>query len=588
MKVKVFFAFWLLLTTWQVIGQEEKFITPFEKDPHYSASFQEAHAWYEQVAGVFPEVSASVCGYSDAHLPLYEVVVGRPEWQSPDAARSAGKSVLFILNAIHPGEPCGVDASMLLTRNLVLDPDWRAFLDHVVIVILPYYNVDGGRERSTYYRANQVGPREQGFRGNGRNLDLNRDFVKADSRNTRVFQQLFHKWDPDLFIDTHTTNGADYQHTLTLIPTMPDKLPPALSAFQQAVLLPFLYRGMEAAGWPMCPYVHGDRSPEEGLYGFLDLPRYSTGYAALFHSLGFMTEAHMLKSFAERVQATLAFLQQALAFMPEHGRELRLARAAARQEALNTTLWPLQWERDTTRRTSFPFLGFAATTKNGALTGRPHVWYDRSQPRAKEVPYFPHYRATDSVEIPAAWVIPKAWSEVIERLTHHPIQIYRVPRDTLMYVQVTRILSEKQTPQSYEGRFLRREVATDQSLEMLWLHEGDLLIPVRQNAIAYLVHTLTPMAPDSWFAWNFFDAILQQKEYFSSWLFEEEAARWLDQHPALRKKLEEALREDPTLRHDARRQLDWVYRRSPWYEPTHRRYPVLGLNMVPQEWTSPR
>jgi hypothetical protein len=568
-------------------GQSEHLITPFERDQDYSASYEEAHAWYAHLSSIYPELQATVAGYSDAHLPLYEVVIARPAWQSPTSARAEGKTVLFILNAIHPGEPCGVDASMLLTRQLLLDRDWNALLDDLVVVILPYYNVDGGRERGPWFRANQIGPQEQGFRGNGRNLDLNRDFMKADSRNTRVFQQLFHKWDPDLFIDTHTTNGADYQHTLTLIPTMPDKLASPLAIFQQEVLLPYLYKGMAEHGWPMCPYVHGDQPPEQGLYGFLDLPRYSTGYTALFHCLGFMTEAHMLKSFADRVMATKAFLEQTLLFLATHGRDVQVSRQAARAATRDVTNWPVLWERDTTRQLRFSFMGFEATTRPGAFTGTPHIWYDRTRPWTDEVSFFPHYRPIHTVEVPEAWIIPRAWPEVIERLLPHPVLSFRVPADTLLGVRATYILSDKAAARAYEGRFLRSDVQTIVRHDTLWLREGDLIVPARQDALPYLVHALEPTAPDSWYAWNFFDAILQQKEYFSTWLFEEEAARWMADRPELRRQWEEALREDPSLREHPRRQLDWVYRHSSWYEPTHRRYPVLGLDVVPDTWPRP-
>ncbi|MCF8236976.1 MAG: hypothetical protein K9I85_02370 [Saprospiraceae bacterium] len=276
--VNAFCLFLMFFYAGQGYGQSEEdpWKTPFERDTSWSATREEAHGYYDRLARTFPSVHTRICGVSDGFLPLYEVVITADGEVDPDRIKASGRTVVLINNAIHPGESEGVDACLMLARDLVFQPALQKVLQDVVIVILPYYNADGGLARSPTYRANQDGPRLQGFRGNGCNLDLNRDFVKCDSRNALTFSRLFQKWDPDLFVDTHTSNGADYQATITVIATQPDKLPSALAEFQQTVLLPELYRSMDDVGWPMTPYVHTDGPPETGIHGFLDLPRYST------------------------------------------------------------------------------------------------------------------------------------------------------------------------------------------------------------------------------------------------------------------------------------------------------------------------
>lgn len=561
-------------------------ITPFERDANYSASMEETHDWYLKLALQYPElVQTSVAGHSDGGRPLYEVILSENEEFEPDLLRKKGKTMVFILNAIHPGEPCGVDASMLLAREYCTNKKWRSSLRRgVAIVIVPYYNVDGGKDRSPTFRANQQGPVLQGFRGNGLNLDLNRDFIKTDSYNTRTFVRLFHKWDPDVFVDTHTTNGADFQHAITLIATQPDNLPTPLARMQQGVLLPALYQGMNREGWPMCPYIAISGPPERGFYGFMDSPRYSSGYAALFHSLSFISEAHMLKPFSERVEATRVLLTLLTELASEHGEEILAARRKARIADRLRTTWPIQWERDTTRSSKVIFSGYEATRQPGAVTGVPRWQYDRSKPFTKEVDFYPHFKPVTMVSTPVAYVIPQAWKPVIERiLWRNPIH-YEVQEDTWAEAEVMRIVPSERTPTAYEGRYPHRSVQVTMEKDSVWLRAGDLVLPTDQDAVSFLVRTLEPHATDSWFVWNFFDAILDQKEYFSAYLFEDIAAALLESDGDLKRRFEEAKHNNPDWEAHPEMALDWIYKHSPYYEPTHLRYPVVRLQQFPATW----
>lgn len=555
-------------------AQNDAWITPFEKDANYSASYREAHDHFLRLAATFPEVQVDTFGWSDGGHPLLEVVLGEPGESDPATARARGKLVLLVNNAIHPGEPCGVDASMMFARRLLTDRRFGRLLRKVVVVIIPYYNADGGQERSPYFRANQVGPALQGFRGNARNLDLNRDFLKLDSENARSFVRLFEKWKPDLFVDTHTSNGADYAHAMTLIPTLPDKLPPALATMQQDVMLPFLYKRMADAGWPMCPYVHGDNPPEQGVRGFIDLPRYSTGYAALHRTLGFMTEAHMLKPFADRVRATEAFLESLIVFAGERTRDIIASRNLGLAQDSATAMVDIQWAIDSSRTQTLPFRGYRATTRVSEVSYTPRLLYDRQQPFQAEIPYYPFARPLASVRKPKAYVVPRAWSDIGEMLTMHGITARRITQDTSVAVTVFRIRDLQVGSRPYEGHYVHSRVQLDSLTRQQILKEGDLWVEVTPQNARLLVHALDPRAPDSWFAWNHFDAILDQKEYFSDYLFEDTAARLLREDASLRDGLAAAIRQNPSLAKDAHGQLDWIYRHSPWLEPTYRLYPI--------------
>jgi len=550
--------------------------TPFERDTLSSAEYGETLAFYAELAARYPErCKLELAGGTDAGSPLYAFVLSRDGALSADSARVREKTVLLINNGIHAGEPCGVDASMMLARDLLDGSRSPEGWEEVVLVILPFYNAGGARNRGNSSRANQNGPRAYGFRGNARNLDLNRDFVKCDSRNARAFNRLVARWQPHLFIDTHTTNGADYQHTMSLIAGQKDKLEPPLGKYLDEELLPELYRRMADKGWDLTPYVNPrGTTPDTGIDGFLDLPRFGSGYAALHHCLGFISEAHMLKPFARRVRATYHLLVSLLEVAAAEGPRIRARKAEAVRHARDRSRMPLRWALDTTSVDSIRFKGYRAGYRPSEVSGLPRLYYDREQAYERSIPYRNGFYPTLEVDKPAAYLIPQAYEEVIDRLRWNGVQLHRLQKDTTLDLAFYTIRDLKTSSRAYEGHYLHYDVELGLHAMRRTFYRGDWVAFTDQPAVRYLVEVMEPQAPDSFFAWNFFDGILMQKEYFSSYVFEEEAARLLDAHPEWRAELEQKKKNDPDFAQNARAQLDWVYRRSPYYEPTHRLYPV--------------
>ncbi len=558
-------------------GQEKTPFLPFDDDPDRSATYQETIAFYEALAARHPELAFRATGATDSSYPLHYAVLSKEQEFSPPRLRNMNKQILFINNAIHPGEPCGVDATMLLLRDYLEAPALPAFLDQVVLVVIPFYNVGGGLNRGPHSRVNQNGPAEHGFRGNARNLDLNRDFMKADSRNAQTFTRLFTLWQPDVFIDNHTSNGADYPYTLTLVPTQHNKLEPSLAGYLRSRLLPRLYEDMAARNWEMTPYVYTRNTPDEGIYGFLDLPRFSSGYAALHNTIGFMVETHMLKPYADRVRATYTFMDVVAKAMTEQRDSLQLARALAITSTMGRDSFALNWEVDTTRADTLAFKGYTAKYKPSEVSGLPRLYYDRSAPYTRPVPYFNYYRPTLSVAAPEAYLIPQAWPEVIERLQRNGVQLERLPNDTAMTVEYYYIEDYATTDYPYEGHYLHSQVQVKKEKRTETFRAGDYLVFTNQPANQFIVAALEPQGPDSWFAWNFFDSILMRKEYFSSYVFEDLAAQYLAENPELQAALETRKAEDEAFAQSARAQLNFIYQQSPHYEKTHRRYPVARV-----------
>lgn len=255
---------------------------------------------------------------------------------------------------------------------------------------------------------NQNGPLEYGFRGNAQNLDLNRDFTKCDSKEARSFARLFHWLDPDIFIDNHVSDGADYQHTMTLLTTQYDKLGAGLGKWLRDEFEPQLYQGMADKKWDMVPYVNFETTDfGKGMEMFYDPPRYSSGYAALFQTIGFVPETHMLKPFKDRVLSTYALMQTIMEKAAANAAQLIAVRIKAKADMLKQNSFPLSWVNDTTRYREIPFKGYEQDFKKSAATGMDRMFYNHDKPFSRMIKYFDHFWAVDSVTVPAAYIIPQ-------------------------------------------------------------------------------------------------------------------------------------------------------------------------------------
>ncbi|MBK7871796.1 MAG: hypothetical protein IPJ74_14510 [Saprospiraceae bacterium] len=465
---------------------------------------------------------------------------------------------------------------MLLYRDFLQQKLSQNLLDKVVIVAIPYYNIGGGLNRGAYSRANQLGPEAYGFRGNAKNLDLNRDFIKADSRNAQTFNQIYAKWQPDVFIDNHTSNGADYTYTMTLIAGQKDKLDPNLAAFMEKDLLPSMYAGMAKSGWEMTPYVNsfGEGGPDRGISGFLDLPRFGSGYAALHNAVPFICEAHMLKPYKDRVMSTYTFMNLMMGFMSENAQKIKDTRAKAIENSRTKKTFDLNWRLDRNVKDSIIFKGYEAKTKPSDISGQNRLYYDHNATYEKYIPFYNTYNATLSVEKPIAYLIPQGYTDVLDRLRWNGVQMQQLTQDIDLELEMYYIQDYQTGNRPYEGHYLHSDVKLDKKMMSWKYRKGDYVVYANQIANRYIVETLEPQGVDSYFAWNFFDAILQQKEHFSSYVFEDLAAAYLKEHPELQKQLDEKRATDAEFAKSGRAQLDFVYRNSPYYEKTYNLYPI--------------
>lgn len=552
-------------------------VSPFEKDKskNVTATYAEVISFYKELDRKYEQVQMLDYGPTDIGKPLNLIVLSKDKIFDPAQIRKQNKRIILINNGIHPGEPEGIDASMMLARDLLEN---KRLPEDVVICIVPVYNIDGMLNRGVS-RVNQNGPESYGFRGNYQNLDLNRDFIKSDSKNSRSFQQIFNIWQPEIFVDTHTSNGSDYQYVITLIPTQKDKLNPILSEYMTSNMLPDLYNKMKVSGFEMTPYVNNiDESPDSGISGFLESPRFSTGYAALHNTIGFMPETHMLKPYVQRVESTYSFIRSVLDIVQRDAVLIAENKRKADEMVMKQTSFPLSWNLDQGRVTELSFKGYEAKYKPSEVSNLSRLYYDRNSPFEKKIKVWDDYVPSTVIDKPLAYIIPQSWQKVIDILALNRIQMKRLAADTEIDTEMYYIEDYKTASRPFEGHYIHSEVKLKKLKQTVKFFEGDYVVYANQQQNRYIIETLEPQATDSFFTWNFFDSVLGQKEHFSDYVFEDEAAKLLKSDAALAKKLKEEKNKDPELAKSAAAQLNWLYRNSEYYEKTYMRYPVGRLS----------
>ncbi|WP_027126073.1 M14 family metallopeptidase [Gelidibacter mesophilus] len=572
--------FFSLLISFSLIAQNKNstqdFLTVFEKSNGLeTGTYHEVIAYYQLLADTFPQINLDSIGMTDSGKPLHVVTFNAEKVFDFETIRTT-KQIMLINNGIHPGEPDGIDATMLLFRDLAHGK--ITMPKHTVLVTIPIYNVGGSLIRNSTTRTNQDGPEAYGFRGNARNYDLNRDFIKADTKNARTFNQIYHLVQPAVFIDNHVSNGADYQYTLTHLFTQHNKLGGDLGNYLHTEMMPGLEQKLAAKKWDITPYVNVfNEVPEAGFSQFNDSPRYSTGYTSLFNTLGMMVETHMLKPYKPRVEGTYELMKAMLDIMETDHEKIKNLRANANKQFLTAKTYPLNWAVDTTKSSILKFKGYEGQMIPSTITGGNRLKFDRSKPFTKEVAYQNYFRPTSEVSIPKAYIIPQGWWNVIDLLKLNHVEMKILEKDSTISVESYKIDSYQTRNQAYEGHYQHYNTNVISTTQDISFKKGDYYILTDQIAFRYLLETLEPQAPDSFFNWNFFDTILQQKEGFSPYVWEDMAEDLLMKNNTLKRKFEEKKSAEPEFSKNWYAQLDWLHKQSPNYEKAHLQYPIYRV-----------
>lgn len=578
MKQIILFLSVVLIISCKSETQDEKssYPTHYElSEGKETATYQQTIDYYMALAREFPEINIQTIGKTDSGYPLHTVTFN-PDGDFNFENIRKEKTIILINNGIHPGESDGIDATMMLYRDLATGA--LEAPKNTVLVTIPVYNVGGALNRNSTTRANQNGPKSYGFRGNARNYDLNRDFIKMDTQNARTFAQIFHMVKPDVFVDNHVSNGADYQYTLTHLFTQHNKLGGEMGKYLHDTFMPGLEQSLIEKEWDITPYVNVfNVPPEEGFSQFMDHPRYSTGYTTLWSTLGLMVETHMLKPYQQRVEGTYALMESLIDVVEKEHSTIKTLRKETLESNLELSEYYFNWQVDTTQTSILNFKGYEAERLTSEVTGLPRLKYNREKPFTKETIYQDYYYPMDTVIIPEAYIVKRSWNRVIERLDANKIQYIPIKKDTTLSVEVYSIEEYDTRNSPYEGHYLHSDTKVSKNVKDIHFREGDLWVPTRQPGIRYLLETLEPQGADSFFNWNFFDTVLQRKEGFSPYVFEDVALEMLQKDSLLAKEFEAKKEEDLNFSNNWYAQLNWIFERSVHFEEAYLTYPIYRV-----------
>jgi Zinc carboxypeptidase len=509
------------------------------------------------------------------------MIVSKDRAFTPARAAKTGKPIVLIQNGIHAGEIAGKDATAMLIRDLAVTKRYASLLDHVIVLSIPVFNVDGHENFSPYHRINQNGPKEMGFRVTAQRLNLNRDYIKADAPEMRAWLAMFDAWMPDFFIDNHVTDGEDHQYDLTVGMETGPTAWPSVAEWSRRDYLPKLFDRMDADGHVMMmydePLEHGD--PAKGIVIPSFSPRYSHSYVAARNRAGLLVETHSLKSYRTRVWAHYDVMLETLRIIAADPAALKQAVRTADEQVskLGTTHEhvPLAVRVDTKDGEPFTFKAVASSEVRSPVTGAMYPVYSAA-PIDVPTMEFAKLITTISPAAPTAYAIPAAWTPVIDLLQLHGIKIERTPVELSRHVEVTRFTDVQWAGRPFEGR-LMLTFHSSVTPEMRTLPAGTVLVPMNQPAARLAMQILEPDAPDSAVRWGFFNTIFERKEYASSYVLEPMAQQMLEQDPKLKEEYEARLKKDPKFAADPRARQAFFYEHSSWADKALNVYPVLRI-----------
>ena len=578
---KIIFAFILLITTIypQKISKDWK--TFFEKSNYLSTpNYAQTIQYFEKLAKYSPFARLITFGKSPQGRNLNCLIVSKDKAFSADAAKSTGKPILLIQNGIHAGEIEGKDACMLLLREILVTKEQENLLDKMILLVIPIFNVDGHERISQYNRINQNGPTEMGWRTTAQNLNLNRDYMKADAPEMKFFLKLFNSWLPDFFIDTHTTDGQDFQYSVTYGIEKNGDVPPLTRDWIRNNYIPKMEKETEASGFKILPYVgFKDGDLRKGLVDWVSGPRFSHGYSAIQNRPGLLIETHMLKPYKERVFATKAVIMSTMNVVAQENKKLVELNKTADKYTIDTfaagkKAFPLTFQMDD-KTSQKIYRGIESDQIDSWITGKKIIHYT-GEPFDLEVPFFDEAVTKDSVFAPKGYLIPAEFANIVEILKLHGIKVESIKKEKSFSVEKYKFKNVKFGFLPFEGRF-QPHYEFDKSKETVTVPAGTFYVSVNQRTLGVILHLLEPLGPDSFMKWGFFNTIFEQKEYFEDYSMEPIARKMAKENSQLKEEFLKKVESDEKLKNSVRQRLDFFYQRSPYADKELNVYPILRV-----------
>ena len=539
----------------------------YEETLEYSRRLDHASDW----------IRTTRIGVSPEGRDLILVIASKRKLFTPEAALRSGLPVVLIQAGIHAGEIEGKDAGLMLLREMAITRTEEALLDGATVLFLPIYNVDGHERFGPHNRINQKGPVEMGWRTTSRNLNLNRDFMKAEAVETRAWLELFTSWWPDLTVDCHTTDGHDFQYEVTYIYDSGPNVPEPVAVWIDRAMRERVAPAVQRAGHPVGPYLSlaDATDPSKGVDDEgVSRPMFSSGYTVLQNRPSLVIEAHSLKDYRARLLSTYQMLR---AIMREVNRDPSGLREAVRQSeaiAARPGSVPLRFDKPSTPRQTV-IKGVAYRREPSEISGTDRIVYG-PEPKDWVVSWPVGPQVTVAVDKPKAYVIPAPFTETIETLARHGLRLLRLPAAATLEVEEYRLTEPSWAATPFEGHHTVTFKTARSAPRSRSYPPGSVLVPMDQPGAAVAVHLLEPQSADSLVAWGFFDAIFERKEYAENYVLEAMAREMLQKDPGLRAEFDKALA-DPAFAADPRKRLGFFYDRSPYVDERIGLYPIGRL-----------
>lgn len=555
-----------------VVPATDPWVTPSERDQlRTTPRYDETIAYLKRLVAASPQLKMVSIGRSDEGRDVWMVIASKERAFTPEALRKNGKPTLLAQGGIHAGEIEGKDAGLMLLRDLTVRGTKRDLLDGANFLFVPIFNVDGHERFSRFTRINQRGPEEGGWRTNARNLNLNRDYMKADASEMRAMIRTIDAWRPDLYVDLHVTDGADYQYDVTYGWNGSAGFSPSIANWLDRSLRPAVDRGLREMGHIPGPLIFTDDPLASGVVEGQTDPRLSHGYGDARHMASILVENHSLKPYDQRVLGMYVLLEHTLRTITRDAAALRNATQTERTRRAKTI--PLAWRvPEGVVPEQVEVLGIESRKTLSSISGGVRTeWLGK--PVSTRAPIRKATEVTTSVTRPAAYWVPPQWHDVIELLDLHGIQYERTTTPREVDVTMYRCAEPKFATQQFEGHVrVTADVTSEKHRERF--PAGSLRISTDQDLGTLAVLLLEPSSPDSLFQWGFFNSILSPTEYVEGYIMEPMAERMLAEDPKLAEEFRRKVETDAAFRGNPNARLQWLYERTPFYDERARLYPV--------------
>jgi len=546
---------------WQTLAEQTGY--------HKTWNYDETIAYSQKLDRASDKIVYRSFGKSGQGRDLPLLIASDDGTFTPEAARKKGKAIIFIQAGIHAGEIDGKDAGLALLRDAVITKTRPELLKDVVILYVPIYSVDGHENSNPYMRINQNGPDEMGFRANATNLNLNRDYMKADAPETRAWLALWNEWKPDFFIDCHVTDGADFQYNVTYEYAHFQEVSPLLKSWMDEHFDGKVVPKVESEGNLLTHYVEfAGREVTGGIATFIATPRFATGYTPLRNRIGLLIETHSWKPYRSRVRGTYDVLRYTIEEIAATRASLFDVNKKADAETVErgrsydpSRRFPLVLDV-TDKSTPIAFKGLEYKIEDSAISGGKMIVYG-TKPLNITIPRFDEGRVVTSVAPPLYYIVPPEWKDVINVLKMHGIKFETIKKPLTIEVESYRLTQPKWATASFENRVTLTCKQTPVK-ETRTYPTGSVIVPMAQESANVAIHLLEPNGPDSFAYWGFFDSIFEQKEYGEGYIVEKVAREMLAKDPNLQKEFDEKLK-DPAFAKNPRARLQFFYERSPYY-----------------------